>query len=73
MPHPAIEKATINNNSELNQDVFLSLFSNTGSLVKQIRVKNKTGRSCYVLNTSNLKAEFYLIELLEKISGKQRN
>ena len=65
-PNPASEKATIDYSSDLSQDVQLSVFSNSGSLVKQIQLKAMAGKNLFELTTINLKSGIYLIELKGK-------
>jgi Secretion system C-terminal sorting domain len=65
-PNPASEKATVDYTSELSQDVQLSVYSNSGSRVRQIHLKAVTGKNRFELTTSDLKSGIYLIELKGK-------
>lgn len=63
VPNPSGERTSIEFESNFSQDVQLSVFSNSGSHVKQIQLKAIAGRNLFELSTSDLKSGIYLIEL----------
>ncbi len=63
VPNPSGERTTIEFESDFSQDVQLSVFSNTGSLKKQIQLKAVTGKNLFELTTSDFKSGIYLVEL----------
>jgi hypothetical protein len=62
-PNPAGEQTFIEFESDINQDVQLSIYENSGSLVKQISLKTTHGRNKYELFTRDLKSGLYIVKL----------
>jgi hypothetical protein len=63
MPNPSYGKTCIDFPSVNNNLFTLSVISNSGSLVKQFKIKAVSGENHYELITNDLKSGIYIIEL----------
>jgi len=62
-PNPASKQATVDFFYNEKATVFLSIYSNSGSKVKQEIIETKVGDNQYVINLENLLVGLYLLEI----------